>query len=149
VTLWNRGDEVLRVTARKDQWGEVQSYDGKTGWICNTCRFDKKKLSDWVVEGPTNVNRHSVISANKYIAAKKPRETIPEVMGGRDPKLMMDIHNISGVNKPEVMLSALPGPATRNTFEGDIHDYGKNVTDIKAGSGSVKHGTDSSNPGTA
>ena len=24
VTLWNRGDEVLRVTARKDQWGEVQ-----------------------------------------------------------------------------------------------------------------------------
>src|SRR5476651_941803 len=30
VTLWNRGDEVYRVTARKDQWGEVQSYeDGK------------------------------------------------------------------------------------------------------------------------
>jgi len=28
VTLWNRGDEVFRVTARKDEWGEVQSYDG-------------------------------------------------------------------------------------------------------------------------
>jgi len=50
VTLWNRGDEVFRVTARKDEWGEVQSYDGKPGWICNTCRFDKKKTSDWVIE---------------------------------------------------------------------------------------------------
>src|SRR6186997_3093386 len=39
VTMWNRGDEVLRVTARKDQWAEVQSYEGKPGWICNDCRF--------------------------------------------------------------------------------------------------------------
>ena len=29
TTLWLRGDEVFRVTARKDEWGEVQSYDGK------------------------------------------------------------------------------------------------------------------------
>src|SRR3954463_7791451 len=56
VTLWNRGDEVFRVTARKDQWGEVEE------WICNTCRFDKKKTSDWIIEGPTKVSRHSVIS---------------------------------------------------------------------------------------
>src|SRR5574339_854224 len=62
VTLWNRGDEVLRVTARKDEWGEVQSYDGKPGWICNTCRFEKKHINDWQIEGPTKVNRHSVIA---------------------------------------------------------------------------------------
>ena len=46
VTLWNRGEEVYRVTARKDQWGEVKDF------ICNECRFEKKKTSDWVIEGP-------------------------------------------------------------------------------------------------
>ena len=68
VTLWCRGEEVIRVTARKNQWGEVQDF------ICNTCRFDKKKTSDWVIEGPTKVQRSSVISANKYRAdlVKKP-----------------------------------------------------------------------------
>ena len=25
VRLWMRGDEVFRVTARKDEWGEVKS----------------------------------------------------------------------------------------------------------------------------
>ena len=54
VTLWKRGDEVFRVTARKDEWGEVQSYDGNQDGSAMTCRFDKKKLSDWVIEGPTN-----------------------------------------------------------------------------------------------
>jgi NADH-quinone oxidoreductase subunit G len=117
VTLWNRGDEVLRVTARKDQWGEVQSFDGKPGWICNECRFDKKKLSDWVIEGPTKISRHSVISANHYVNAKRPHETIAAVMGGRDPKLLMDIHNISDVNDPSVDLSLIEGPATGKTFE--------------------------------
>ncbi|MEY4868471.1 MAG: hypothetical protein RIT36_1370, partial [Bacteroidota bacterium] len=47
VTLWQRGEEVLRVTARKDQWGEVEE------WICNECRFEKKKTTDWTIEGPT------------------------------------------------------------------------------------------------
>ncbi|HTG57711.1 MAG TPA: 2Fe-2S iron-sulfur cluster-binding protein, partial [Niabella sp.] len=52
VTLWKRGDEVLRVTARKDQWGEIMdTEDGKTGWICNECRFEKKDVKDWVIEG--------------------------------------------------------------------------------------------------
>lgn len=62
VTLWYRGDEVIRVTARKNQWGEVQAF------ICNTCRFERKKTSDWTIEGPTKVARHSVIMANKYRA---------------------------------------------------------------------------------
>jgi NADH-quinone oxidoreductase subunit G len=110
VTLWQRGDEVLRVTARKDEWGEVDE------WICNTCRFDKKKTSDWVIEGPTKVSRHSVISQGHYVDMVKPKETIREVMGGRDPKLLFDIHTVSEVNKPGVDLSVIPGPATSDVF---------------------------------
>ena len=43
----------------------------KPGWICNTCRFDKKKTSDWVIEGPRKINRHSVISAGHYVGVTK------------------------------------------------------------------------------
>ncbi len=60
VHIWTKGNEVLRVTGRKDQWGEVEEF------ICNTCRFDKKNIEDWTITGPVNVSRHSVISANKY-----------------------------------------------------------------------------------
>src|ERR1700712_972341 len=118
VTIWNRGDEVFRVTARKDEWGEVEDApDGKTGWICNTCRFDKKKTSDWIIEGPRKIDRHSVISANHYLDdLKRPHETIAEVMGGRKPKLLMDIHKVSGVNKPTVHLNEIEGPATGKVF---------------------------------
>ena len=59
VTLWIRGDEVLRVTARKDQWGEVVM---ETGWIVMIAGLKKRNI-DWMIEGPTKVNRHSVISA--------------------------------------------------------------------------------------
>lgn len=112
VRLWNRGDEVYRVTARKDEWGEVEE------WICNECRFEKKNTSDWIIEGPVNVNRHSVISANHYTnSTVMPKETMNEVMGGRDPKLMMDIHEVSEVNKPNIHLSAIEGPATSEVFE--------------------------------
>ncbi len=58
--VWLKGDEVLRVTARKDQWDEVEEF------ICNECRYDHKKTSDWTIEGPSHVNRHSVISQNHY-----------------------------------------------------------------------------------
>lgn len=70
VRLWYKGEEVARVTARKDQYGEVED------WICNTCRFDKKKTSDWVIEGPAKVTRHSVISANHYDSIKALKATI-------------------------------------------------------------------------
>jgi NADH-quinone oxidoreductase subunit G len=115
VTLWQRGDEVLRVTARKDEWGEVKSYDGKPGWICNTCRFEKKKASDWTIEGPTVINRHSVISQGHYLNKQQPKETIQEVMGGLKPRLLMDIHEVSEVNKLE--LSELPGAATSQQYK--------------------------------
>src|SRR3954465_12198836 len=62
VTLWYKGEDVLRVTARKDKYGEVEEF------ICNTCRFDKKKTSDWVIEGPRKISHQSVISSNHYDA---------------------------------------------------------------------------------
>lgn len=60
VTLWYKGDEVLRVTGRKDQFGEVEDF------ICNTCRFETKNTSDWVIEGPRHISHTSVISSNHY-----------------------------------------------------------------------------------
>jgi NADH-quinone oxidoreductase subunit G len=117
ATLWMRGDEVYRVTARKDQWGEVQSYDGKPGWICNTCRFEKKAAADWIIEGLTKISRHSVIGANKYKVLEMPKETIKEVMHGLDPKLLMNIHNVSEVNNPNIHLSEIDGPAHSSDFK--------------------------------
>jgi NADH-quinone oxidoreductase subunit G len=64
VAWWLSGDEVLRVTARKDKYGEVED------WICNTCRFDKKNKSEWIIEGPRHIDRHSVISQNHYESLK-------------------------------------------------------------------------------
>lgn len=113
VTLWNRGDEVFRVTARKDQWGEVED------WICNTCRFDKKQTSDWVIEGTRLIDRHSVISQGHYegsVGTHKPTETFEAVHAGRQPKLLMDIHSVSEVNKPEITLSKLDRPAHSTDF---------------------------------
>ena len=69
VRLWFKGEEVLRVTGRKDQWGEV------IDWICNECRFDRKNLSDWTVEGPSRIDPHSVISQNQYELAKLKLDT--------------------------------------------------------------------------
>lgn len=60
VTLWYKGEEVLRVTGRKDEYGEVAEF------ICNECRFEKKATSDWVIEGPRKIKNTSVIAANHY-----------------------------------------------------------------------------------
>ncbi len=62
VVVWNHGNEIYRVTGRKDEWGELEEF------ICNECRYDKKEVTDWTIEGPRLINRHSVISANKYEA---------------------------------------------------------------------------------
>ena len=110
VTLWNRGEEVFRVTARKDEWGEVED------WICNECRFEKKKTSDWVIEGPRKIDRHSVISQGHYVGVTQPQETLPEVMHGRNPRLLMDIHSVSEVNRPGIDLSLIEGPAHSDDF---------------------------------
>ncbi len=118
VTLWNRGDEVFRVTARKDEWGEVEE------WICNTCRFEKKKTSDWIIEGPRLINRHSVISQGHYagsVGTHLPTDTFVPVHHGRSPKLLMDIHSVSEVNKPEITLSKLDRPAHSTDFTPNQH----------------------------
>ncbi len=68
AVLWMIGDEVARVTARKDANGEVHEF------ICNECRFDKKDVKHWNVEGPRKIDRHSVISQGHY-EQKAPEHT--------------------------------------------------------------------------
>ena len=46
-----------------------------------------------------------------------PKETIQEVMGGREPKLLMNIHDESEVNDPKIHLSEINGPAHSENFE--------------------------------
>ncbi len=60
VVLWTKGDDVLRVSARKDEFGEVKEY------ICNECRYDHKNMGDWTIEGPRHIDKNSVISQNHY-----------------------------------------------------------------------------------
>ena len=71
VTAWLRGDEIYRITGRKDQFGEVEEF------ICNECRFDKKDVSDWTIESPRNIKRASVISQNHYLNAIEPSVILP------------------------------------------------------------------------
>jgi NADH-quinone oxidoreductase subunit G len=63
AVAWMYGGEIYRVTARKDRYGEVHDF------ICNTCRFEKKNTADWNIEGPREIDRHSVISQNHYDGA--------------------------------------------------------------------------------
>ncbi len=60
AVAWMYGGEIFRVTARKDKYGEVHEF------ICNTCRFEKKDKNDWTIEGPRDIDRHSVISQNHF-----------------------------------------------------------------------------------
>jgi NADH-quinone oxidoreductase subunit G len=72
VAVWLSGNDVLRVTARKDKYGEVETTsDGNAGWICNVCRFEKKNINDWTIEGPRHIDRHSVIAQNHYESLKQ------------------------------------------------------------------------------
>lgn len=109
VRLWMRGEEVFRVTARKDKFGEVEDF------ICNDCRFHKKSTKDWVIEGPSKIERSSVISQGHYIEAEKVPVVIDKVIG-KEPKYTLDIHSISDVNRPEIELSRIDGPAHSDDF---------------------------------
>ena len=110
VRLWMRGEEVFRVTARKDKWGEVEEF------ICNECRFHKKQVSDWVIEGPSKVNRHSVISQNHYRGAVEAQPGLVNEIIGKKPKMLFDIHEISDVNREEIDLSKIEGPSHSDDF---------------------------------
>lgn len=74
ATVWMFGNEIQRVTGRKDAYGEIETHNGKTAWLCNTCRFDSKDTAQWNIEGPRVINRHSVISQGHYVL-KNPLET--------------------------------------------------------------------------
>ena len=60
IVLWLKGDEIVRVTARKNNFSEVEEY------ICNECRFEHKSTADWTIEGTRDMGDDSVISTNKY-----------------------------------------------------------------------------------
>ena len=60
VVLWTKGKDVLRVSARTDQYNEVKEF------ICNECRFEHKNMDDWTIEGPRHIDRDSVIAQNHY-----------------------------------------------------------------------------------
>lgn len=66
VTAWMFGNEIYRITGRKDEYNELEEF------ICNECRFEKKQLTDWIIEGPRKIRRQSVISANHYEKMVRP-----------------------------------------------------------------------------
>ncbi|MDR1882554.1 MAG: (2Fe-2S)-binding protein [Prevotella sp.] len=80
ATLWMFGNSVQRVTARKDEWREVEEF------ICNECRFEHKNVEDWIVEGPRKFEKLSVINVNNYTTSlKKVKiETESLVLEGRE-----------------------------------------------------------------
>jgi NADH-quinone oxidoreductase subunit G len=83
VTLWNFGNEIYRVTARKDIYHEVENDEsGKPAYICNECRFEKKNPSDWTIEGPRKFEKWSVLNQNNYTRKMKQIET------DADPRLL-------------------------------------------------------------
>ena len=82
VTAWMFGNEIYRVTGRKDQFGELEEF------ICNDCRFGKKDVKEWIIEGPRKISRQSVISANHYENLEIPSviEPIEGIMKKKDNK---------------------------------------------------------------
>ncbi len=80
TTVWMFGNEIQRVTARKDEFHEVEEF------ICNSCRFDHKEVSDWVIEGPRKFEKFSVINQNSYTRKmdKVVIDTEKHILEGRD-----------------------------------------------------------------
>jgi len=80
VTVWMFGNEIYRVTGRKNQYEEVEEF------ICDECRFEKKDRNDWIIERPRKIKRQSVISAGHYETLIKPSviKPIEGKMGKKD-----------------------------------------------------------------
>ena len=60
-----------------------------------------------------------MISQGHYIGKVKPQEVLYDVMDGRAPKLLMDIHTVSEVNERSIDLSKIQGPAHSTDFVPD------------------------------
>ncbi|MCO5248929.1 MAG: 2Fe-2S iron-sulfur cluster-binding protein [Chitinophagales bacterium] len=63
--VWMFGNEIYRVTMRNAPYGEHEEL------ICNTCRFEKKNVSDWEIIGPREYPKFSVINQNNYVTPPK------------------------------------------------------------------------------
>ena len=74
------GNEIQRVTGRKDEYHEVDEF------ICNGCRFDHKNVADWIIEGPRKFEKDSVINQNNYTQKLEKVEIATErgILLGRD-----------------------------------------------------------------
>jgi NADH-quinone oxidoreductase subunit G len=57
-----------------------------------------------------------VIAQGHYVGLNKPHETIEAVMHGHKPRIFLNIHDVSEVNKPTVDLSLIEGPAHSDDF---------------------------------
>ena len=88
------GNEIQRVTARKDEYHEVEEF------ICNECRFDHKDVKDWVIEGPRKFEKFSVINQNNYTRKLEPVQihTEKQILKGRE----QDRKKISMVDVPVI-----------------------------------------------
>ena len=65
ATVWLFGDEIYRITARKTPYGEIEEF------ICNECRYERKKISDWELEEVREFEDYSVRNQNKYFQPLK------------------------------------------------------------------------------
>ena len=102
------GNEIYRVTARKDEYREVETGpDGKPEYICNECRFEKKSLNDWKIDGPRKFEKFSVINQNNYTRKLQEVEidTDPRLLYGRQEDRKAISMNGTNFNKPEKKLS--------------------------------------------
>ena len=96
TTLWMFGNEIQRVTARKDQYHEVEEF------ICNECRFDHKEVKDWVIEGPRRFEKFSVINQNNYTRKMDKVEIHTEkqiLMGREEDRKKISMKEIPYSNK--------------------------------------------------
>jgi NADH-quinone oxidoreductase subunit G len=91
------GNEIQRVTGRKDQYHEVEEF------ICNECRFDHKDPQDWVIEGPRKFEKTSVINQNNYTRKLEKVQIATEknILLGRD------------VDRKKISMKAIPLAETK------------------------------------
>jgi len=92
TTVWMFGGEIQRVTGRKDEYHEVEEF------ICNSCRFDHKDVNDWVIEGPREFEKDSVINQNNYTQKleKVQIDTEKNILLGRD------------IDRKKISMAAIP-----------------------------------------
>ena len=62
------------------------------------------------------MNRHSVITQGHYVTAQDEQTDLIDKVIGKSPKLLFDIHDQSDVNRPQIDLSEIEGPATSDDF---------------------------------